>query len=239
MPIPYILHYCYGIYRDLFTVPSPTQLCMSSSIHWFIQKPCLPSFLLRIPITALYIISSDLSNTWFIQPNMEQMSLDQPDPAVVNLMLAPMHPPPPPIMLCCKHPSICVPVHALHPIVYVCQSISVLGFFSFVILYFYAYFKIPITSFLVPGSLKLQVLSSTAIKVSWIPPPNADRLPLTYHVSYSSEFTSSTSKSTTEQSLDLTGLHPFDVYTVTVEAKNSGGRSKTISTSATTSVSGE
>ena len=73
--------------------------------------------------------------------------------------------------------------------------------------------------------LNLQVLSSTTIKVSWTPPPNADRLPLTYHVSYSSEFTSSTSKSTTEQSLDLTGLHPFDVYTVTVEAQNSRGRS--------------
>jgi hypothetical protein len=85
--------------------------------------------------------------------------------------------------------------------------------------------------------LNLQVLSSTTIKVSWTPPPNADRLPLTYHVSYSSEFTSSTSKSTTEQSLDLTGLHPFDVYTVTVEAVNSGGRSTADSTSATTFMS--
>ena len=131
-------------------------------------------------------------------------------------------------------------MHCTQYIVYiVCQSISVLGFFSFVILYIYAYFKIPITSFLVPGSLRLQVLSSTAIKVSWTPPPNAERLPLTYHVSYSSEFTSSTSIPTTEQSLDLTGLHPFDVYTVTVEAVNSGGQSTAVFTSATTFVSGE
>ena len=107
------------------------------------------------------------------------------------------------------------------------------------ILYIYAYFKIPITSLLVPDNLNLQVLSSTAIKVSWTPPPNADRLPLTYHVSYSSEFTSSTSKSAREQSLDLTGLHPFDVYTVTVEAVNSGGRSTAASTSAKTFVCGE
>ena len=75
--------------------------------------------------------------------------------------------------------------------------------------------------------------------MSWTPPPNADSLPLTYHVHYSSEFTSSTSKSTREQSLDLTGLHPFDVYTVNVEAENSGGRSTAVSTSTKTSVSGE
>ena len=99
--------------------------------------------------------------------------------------------------------------------------------------------KNPIISLLAPGSLKLQVLSSTVIKVSWTPPPNADRLHLTYHVSYSSEFTSSTSKSTREQSLNLTDLHPFDVYTVTVEAVNSGGRSTADSTSATTFMSSE
>ena len=72
----------------------------------------------------------------------------------------------------------------------------------------------------VPKDLVLQVLSSTSIRVTWTPPPNADRLPLTYHVGYSSEFTIRMSTSTTELSLVLTGLHPFDEYTVTVEAEN-------------------
>ena len=60
--------------------------------------------------------------------------------------------------------------------------------------------------------------------MTWTPPPNAERLPLTYHVGYSSEFTAERSTPTTELSLVLTGLHPFDVYTVTVEAENTGGR---------------
>ena len=76
----------------------------------------------------------------------------------------------------------------------------------------------------VPGELVPEVLSSTSIRVTWTPPPNAERLPLTYHVGYSSEFTTERSNSTTELSLVLTGLHPFDVYTVTVEAENTGGK---------------
>ena len=76
----------------------------------------------------------------------------------------------------------------------------------------------------VPGDLVLEVLSSTSIRVTWAPPPNAERLPLTYHVGYSSEFTAEGSTPTTNLSLVLTGLHPFDVYTVTVEAENTGGR---------------
>ena len=61
--------------------------------------------------------------------------------------------------------------------------------------------------------------------MTWTPPPNAKRLPLTYHVGYSSEFTTEGSNSTTELSLILTGLHPFDEYTVTVEAENLAGNS--------------
>ena len=60
--------------------------------------------------------------------------------------------------------------------------------------------------------------------MTWTPPPNAERLPLTYHVGYSSEFTAEMSNSTTELFLILTGLHPFDVYNVTIEAENIGGR---------------
>ena len=76
-----------------------------------------------------------------------------------------------------------------------------------------------------PRNLILQVMSSTSIRVTWTTPHNAQRLPLTYHVGYSSEFTTEMSTSTTELSLILTGLHPFDEYTVTVEAENKGGNS--------------
>ena len=76
----------------------------------------------------------------------------------------------------------------------------------------------------VPRELVPEVLSSTSIRVTWTPPPNAERLHFTYHVGYSSEFTTERSTPTTELSLILTGLHPFDVYTVTVEAENTGGR---------------
>ena len=86
----------------------------------------------------------------------------------------------------------------------------------------------------VPGNLILQVLSSTSTRVTWTPPPNAERLPLTYHVHYSSEFTTERSNSTTELSLVLNGLHPFDVYTVTVEAENKGGRGQPIVKKVTT-----
>ena len=86
----------------------------------------------------------------------------------------------------------------------------------------------------VPGNLFLQVLSSTSFRVTWTTPPNAERLPLIYHVSYFSEFTVERSTSTTELSLVLTGLHPFDEYTVTVEAENKGGRGGPVVEKATT-----
>ena len=70
--------------------------------------------------------------------------------------------------------------------------------------------------------------------MTWTPPPNAERLPLTYHVGYFSEFTVKMSASTTELSLVLTGLHPFDEYTVTVEAENNGGRGRPVVRKATT-----
>ena len=85
-----------------------------------------------------------------------------------------------------------------------------------------------------PRNLILQVISSTSIRVTWTPPPNAERLPLTYHVDYSSEFTVRMSTSTTELSLVLTDLHPFDEYTVTVEAENNGGRGGPVVKKATT-----
>ena len=86
----------------------------------------------------------------------------------------------------------------------------------------------------VPGNLILQVISSASIRVTWTPPPNAERLPLTYHVGYSSEFTGRMSTTTTELSLILTSLYPFDEYTVTVEAENNGGRGGPVVRKATT-----
>ena len=74
--------------------------------------------------------------------------------------------------------------------------------------------------------------------MTWTPPPNAERLPLTYHVGYSSEFTAESSTPTTKLSLVLTGLHPFDVYTVTVEAENTGGRGGPTTKEAQTSSDG-
>ena len=85
-----------------------------------------------------------------------------------------------------------------------------------------------------PRNLILQVISSTFIRVTWTPSPNAQRLPLTYHVGHSSEFTVLMSTSTTKLSLVLTGLHPFDKYTVTVEAENNGGRGGPVVRKATT-----
>ena len=89
-----------------------------------------------------------------------------------------------------------------------------------------------------PRNVILQVVSSTSIRVTWTPPPNAERLPLTYHVGYSSEFTAERSTPTTELSLVLTGLHPFDEYTVTVEAENNGGRGGPVVRKATTLTAG-
>ena len=83
-------------------------------------------------------------------------------------------------------------------------------------------------------NLILQVISSTSIRVTWTTPPNAERLPLTYHVGYFSEFTVRMSTSITELSLVLTSLHPFDEYTVTVEAENNGGRGGPVVRQATT-----
>ena len=112
-----------------------------------------------------------------------------------------------------------------------------------IIFYFYTFdanilhiFSFIITTLLhsVPGNLFLKVLSSTSIRVTWTPPPNAERLPLTYHVGYSWEFTTDRSTPTTELSLVLTGLHPFDEYTVTVEAENNGRRGQPIVKKATT-----
>ena len=80
----------------------------------------------------------------------------------------------------------------------------------------------------------LMTLSSTSIKVQWTPPPNSDRLPLTYHVNYTGM-----SRSTTSTTLTLTGLHPYEEYTISVQAGNRAGLSVPVTGTARTYSDGE
>ena len=80
----------------------------------------------------------------------------------------------------------------------------------------------------------LTTLSSTSIKVQWTPPPNSDRLPLTYHVNYTG-----LSRSTTSTTLTLTGLHPYEEYTISVQAGNRVGLSVPVNGTARTYSDGE
>ena len=90
--------------------------------------------------------------------------------------------------------------------------------------------QIIITLFLAaPHNVSLTTLSSTSIKVQWTPPPNSDRLPLTYHVNYTGM-----SRSTTSTTLTLTGLHPYEEYTISVQAGNRAGLSVTVNGTART-----
>ena len=75
----------------------------------------------------------------------------------------------------------------------------------------------------------LTPLSSTSINVRWSPPPNSDRLPLTYHVNYTGM-----SRSTSDTTLTLTGLHPYEEYTISVQAGNEGGLSVPVTGTART-----
>ena len=80
-----------------------------------------------------------------------------------------------------------------------------------------------------PGLVTLIPLSSTSINVRWSPPPNSDRLPLTYHVNYTGM-----SRSTSDTNLTLTGLHPYEEYTISVQAGNKGGLSVPVTGTART-----
>ena len=80
-----------------------------------------------------------------------------------------------------------------------------------------------------PGPVTLTPLSSASINVRWSPPPNSDRLPLTYHVNYTGK-----SRSTSDTTLTLTGLHPYEEYTISVQAGNEGGLSVPVTGTART-----
>ena len=72
-------------------------------------------------------------------------------------------------------------------------------------------------------------LSSTSINVRWSPPANSDQLPLTYHVNYTG-----LGRSTLDTTLTLTGLHPYEEYTISVQAGNKGGLSVPVTGTART-----
>ena len=80
-----------------------------------------------------------------------------------------------------------------------------------------------------PDQVTPTPLSSTSINVQWSPPPNSDRLPLTYHVNYTGM-----SRSTLDTTLTLTGLHPYEEYTISVQAGNKGGLSVPVTGTART-----
>ena len=82
-----------------------------------------------------------------------------------------------------------------------------------------------------PGLVTRTPLSSTSINVRWIPPPNSDQLPLTYHVMI--KYTGM-SRSTSNTTLTLTGLHPYEEYTISVQAGNKGGLSVPVTGTAMT-----
>ena len=98
----------------------------------------------------------------------------------------------------------------------------------------YNYFIVNPCEYLEPSAIGISTLSSTSIKVQWTPPPNSDRLPLTYHVNYTGM-----SRSTTSTTLTLTGLHPYEEYTISVQAGNDGGLSAPVTGTARTYSDGE
>ena len=62
-----------------------------------------------------------------------------------------------------------------------------------------------------------------AVTTTWTAPTNHQSL--VYHVNYSSPLTGQNSTSTSDTTLTLTGLHPYEEYTISVQAGNKGGLS--------------
>ena len=65
--------------------------------------------------------------------------------------------------------------------------------------------------------------TSRVITVTWTAPTNHQSL--VYHVNYSSPLTGQNSTTTSDTTLTLTGLHPYEEYTISVQAGNKGGLS--------------
>ena len=72
-----------------------------------------------------------------------------------------------------------------------------------------------------------------AVTTTWTAPTNHQSL--VYHVNYSSPLTGQNySTSTSDTTLTLTGLHPYEEYTISVQAGNKGGLSVPVTGTART-----
>ena len=74
--------------------------------------------------------------------------------------------------------------------------------------------------------------TSRAITVTWTAPTNHQSL--VYHVNYSSPLTGQNSTATSDTTLTLTGLHPYEDYTISVQAGNKEGLSVPVTGTAMT-----
>ena len=74
--------------------------------------------------------------------------------------------------------------------------------------------------------------TSRTITVTWTAPTNNQSL--VYNVNYSSPMTGRNSTTTSDTTLTLTGLHPYEEYTISVQAGNKGGLSVPVNGTART-----
>ena len=84
--------------------------------------------------------------------------------------------------------------------------------------------------FAVPTDLSLVILSGASLEVKWEPAPDADQSPLTYTVTAESVNVETKRVTTTpgDTSVTLSSLQELTVYTVSVQAVNSGGPSRSL-----------
>ena len=81
--------------------------------------------------------------------------------------------------------------------------------------------------------MKLEVLSSKSIDVNWKAPENGQNL--NYYVGYTSALTTAkTEAPTVSTNMTLTGLHPYEEYTISVQAGNRAGLSVPVTGTART-----
>ena len=73
---------------------------------------------------------------------------------------------------------------------------------------------------------------SKVVTTTWTAPTNNQSL--VYHVNYSSPLTGQNSTTTSDTTLTLAGLHPYEEYTISVQAGNKGGLSVPVNGTART-----
>ena len=83
-----------------------------------------------------------------------------------------------------------------------------------------------------PTNLQLVILSGPSLEVKWEPAPDADQSPLTYTVTAEGVNVETKRVTTTpgDSSVTLSSLQELTVYNVSVQAVNSGGPSRSLTT---------